>query len=155
MSIESITVTYSRLNHLLSALKFYHLTMGFEFPEHDFDINNTLHGLKEWKSLTLDYPLPLTPRILCGLYICIGDWTWEKTRTEPCGVVTWSLSTACFGRIILYPILIFNINNLTFANLYLKSGSDGQSRASRENYCDEVVPQLLLIMGVYVGILIA
>ena len=29
--------------------------------------------------------------------------------------------------------LVFNINNLTFANLYLQSGSDGQSRASREN----------------------
>jgi exonuclease III len=40
--------------------------------------------------------------------------------------------------------LVFNINNLTFANIYLKSGSDGPSRAARENYCAEIVPQLLL-----------
>ena len=40
--------------------------------------------------------------------------------------------------------LVFNINNLTFANVYLQSGSDGLSRSSRENYCSEVIPQLLL-----------
>ena len=40
--------------------------------------------------------------------------------------------------------LTFNINNLTFANIYLQSGSDGLSRASRENYCAEVLPQLLI-----------
>ena len=40
--------------------------------------------------------------------------------------------------------LILNINNLTLANIYLQSGSDGASRAARESYCAEVVPQLLL-----------
>ena len=40
--------------------------------------------------------------------------------------------------------IVFNINNITFANVYLHSGSDGLSRSSRENHCSEVLPQLLL-----------
>ena len=43
------------------------------------------------------------------------------------------------GRIIL-----FNIGNVTFGNFYLPSGTDGQSRASRENFCGEIIPTLMI-----------
>ena len=40
--------------------------------------------------------------------------------------------------------LIFDIGNLTFGNLYLPSGTDSKSRASREQYCAEILPRLLI-----------
>ena len=43
------------------------------------------------------------------------------------------------GRIILY-----SIGDITFGNIYLPSGTDGGSRASRENFCGEVIPTLLI-----------
>ena len=41
-------------------------------------------------------------------------------------------------------VIIFDIANLTFGNLYLPSGTDSKSRASREQYCAETIPQLLV-----------
>ena len=41
-------------------------------------------------------------------------------------------------------IIVFDIENLTFGNFYLPSGSDALSRSSRENYCAETIPQLLV-----------
>ena len=43
------------------------------------------------------------------------------------------------GRIIL-----FNVGGVTFGNVYLPSGSDGLSRSSRENFCGEIIPNLLI-----------
>ena len=43
------------------------------------------------------------------------------------------------GRIIL-----FNIENITFGNVYLPSGTDAPSRTSRENFCGEILPTLLV-----------
>ena len=40
--------------------------------------------------------------------------------------------------------IVFDIGNLTLANLYLPSGSDSLSRAERENYFSTVIPHLLL-----------
>ena len=40
--------------------------------------------------------------------------------------------------------IVFNIGSFTCANLYLRSGTDGASRTSRENYFAEKIPQLLL-----------
>ena len=40
--------------------------------------------------------------------------------------------------------IVFNIDNLTLSNLYLPSGTDASSRAQRENYFSETIPQLLL-----------
>ena len=40
--------------------------------------------------------------------------------------------------------IVFDIENTTFGNVYLETGSDGISRAARENYCSEVLPNLLL-----------
>ena len=36
-------------------------------------------------------------------------------------------------------ILIFDIQNITFGNFYLPSGTDGLSRSSRENYFAEII----------------
>ena len=41
-------------------------------------------------------------------------------------------------------IIIFDIGNLTLGNVYLQSGTDAHSRSSREKYCCEVLPSLLL-----------
>ena len=40
--------------------------------------------------------------------------------------------------------IFFDIENLTFGNVYLQSGTDGNSRGSREQYCSETIPQLLV-----------
>ena len=68
LELMSVTVTYSHLKHLLSAVKFYHLTKGLVFPEHDFEIVNTLHGLKRRKAHTPHQALPLTPAILRNMF---------------------------------------------------------------------------------------
>ena len=40
--------------------------------------------------------------------------------------------------------IFFSIDNLSIGNVYLHSGTDGQSRAARENFCAESLPQLLV-----------
>ena len=39
--------------------------------------------------------------------------------------------------------LTFDVGGITFGNFYGHSGTDARSRAGRENFCSEVVPQLL------------
>ena len=41
-------------------------------------------------------------------------------------------------------IIIFNIGDMTFGNIYLHSGTDARSRSNRENYCCEVLPNMLV-----------
>ena len=41
-------------------------------------------------------------------------------------------------------VIVFNIGCLTFGNLYLPSGSDSTSKASREEYSAVTIPQLLM-----------
>ena len=40
--------------------------------------------------------------------------------------------------------LIFDIGKFTLGNVYLPSGTDARSRASREQYCSETLPRLLI-----------
>ena len=40
-------------------------------------------------------------------------------------------------------IIVFSVDNITFANVYLPSGNDPVMRSSRENYSAEIIPQLL------------
>ena len=50
--------------------------------------------------------------------------------------------------------IFFNINNFTLGNVYLQSGTDSISRSSRETFCSEIIPQLLLnhkVRGVWGG----
>ena len=41
-------------------------------------------------------------------------------------------------------MIVFDVNDVTFANIYLPSGNDPVMRNSRENYSAEVIPQLLI-----------
>ena len=41
-------------------------------------------------------------------------------------------------------VLVFDIAGITFGNLYLPSGTDGNFRKSRENYFGEIIPQILI-----------
>ena len=40
--------------------------------------------------------------------------------------------------------IVFDIGEVTFGNLYAQSGTDGLSRSSRESFCAETIPNLLL-----------
>ena len=40
--------------------------------------------------------------------------------------------------------IVFDIGTATFGNFYAHSGTDGTSRASRESFCAETIPNLLL-----------
>ena len=40
--------------------------------------------------------------------------------------------------------IFFDIENSTLGNVYLQSGTDGNSRGSREQYCAETIPELLV-----------
>ena len=41
-------------------------------------------------------------------------------------------------------VIAFNIENITFCNVYLPSGSDPVMKNSRENYAAEIIPQILI-----------
>ena len=52
---------------------------------------------------------------------------------------TENVKTDVNGRVIT-----FNIENITFCNVYMHSGSDPIMRNGRENYAAEIIPQLLI-----------
>ena len=41
-------------------------------------------------------------------------------------------------------VIVFDIGDFSTANIYLHSGTDSVSRAGREHYCCEILPQLLM-----------
>ena len=41
-------------------------------------------------------------------------------------------------------VIVFDIENITFGNIYLPSGNDPTMRNNRENYSAEIIPQLLI-----------
>ena len=40
-------------------------------------------------------------------------------------------------------VIMFNIDNVTFGNIYLEAGTDSASRSAREKYLSEVIPNML------------
>ena len=64
MELMSITVSYDHIKHLLHAVKFLHEARGLVYPDHNFDIVTTLHGLKRKLARVPHQALPLTPHIL-------------------------------------------------------------------------------------------
>ena len=68
MELMAITVSYDHIKHLLHAVKFLHEAKGHVYPEHDFDIVTTLHGLKRKLQRVPHQALPLTPEILRKFY---------------------------------------------------------------------------------------
>ena len=56
-------------------------------------------------------------------------------------------STLEVENIILHEsgrLILFDIGGVTFGNVYLPSGTDGSSRSSREKFCGETIPTLLI-----------
>ena len=41
-------------------------------------------------------------------------------------------------------VIIFDVDEMTFGNVYLPSGTDNNSRINRENYLAEIIPKLLI-----------
>ena len=41
-------------------------------------------------------------------------------------------------------VIVFDVAGVTFGNIYLPSGTDGSSRNQRENYCAQIIPQMLV-----------
>ena len=41
-------------------------------------------------------------------------------------------------------IIIFDVNDITFGNVYLPSGNDQETRNKREDYCSQIIPQILV-----------
>ena len=41
-------------------------------------------------------------------------------------------------------VIIFDIEDITFGNIYLHSGTDSKSRTGREKYCCDILPGLLI-----------
>lgn len=68
LELMAITATYAHLKHLLSSIKFYHQAKNMFFPEFDFDIVNTMQGIKRRQSHTPHQALPLTPDIMRDMY---------------------------------------------------------------------------------------
>ena len=68
MELMAITVSYDHIKHLLHAVKFLHEAKGLLYPDHNFDIVTTLHGLKRKLARVPHQALPITPQILRELY---------------------------------------------------------------------------------------
>ena len=41
-------------------------------------------------------------------------------------------------------VIVFDIGELTFSNIYLPSGTDGLARAGRERICSEILPNMFI-----------
>ena len=41
-------------------------------------------------------------------------------------------------------IIVFDVNEITFGNVYLPSGNDQEMRNKREDYCGRIIPQILV-----------
>ena len=83
LELMAITATYSHLKHLLSSIKFYHRAKNLLFPEFDFDVVNTMQGIKRRQSHTPHQALPLTPDIMRDIYNLL-DMSKVKDRALWC-----------------------------------------------------------------------
>ena len=83
LELMAITVTYNHLKHLLSSINFYHRAQNLKFPEFDFNIVNTLQGIKRRQSHTPHQALPLTPEIMRAMYYHL-DMSKRKDRALWC-----------------------------------------------------------------------
>ena len=57
------------------------------------------------------------------------------------------MKLSLFMRIIINEsgrVILFDIGDTTFGNVYLPSGTDGVIRARREHFCGEVIPSLMI-----------
>ena len=59
---------YAHLKHLLSSLKFLHLSLGLKFPDGNFMIDTTMQGLKRKLARVPFQVLPITLHVLRDMY---------------------------------------------------------------------------------------
>ena len=83
LELMAITVTYSHIKHMLCSVKFYHKSQNNQFPEYDFDIVNTMQGIKRRQSHTPHQALPLTPNIMRDMFSLL-DMNKVKDRALWC-----------------------------------------------------------------------
>ena len=83
LELMATTATYSHLKHLMSSIKFYHEAKNLLFPEFDFQLNNTLLGIKRRHSHTPNQALPLTPVIMRKMFSHL-DMSKPKDRALWC-----------------------------------------------------------------------
>ena len=86
-----------------------------------------------------------------GCSFILGNYEVIKNNSSSeYGTCTLVKNTLDIENIILHEsgrIIIFDIGQLTVANVYLPSGTDGESRASREKFCGEILPNMLTNSG--------
>ena len=68
LEFMSRTSGYGHLKHLLSSLKFLHLSLGHKFPDNHFMIDMTMQGLKRKLARVPFQVLPITPMVLRTMY---------------------------------------------------------------------------------------
>ena len=68
LEFMSRTSGYGHLKHLLSSLKFLHLSLGYNFPEGNFKIDMTMQGLKRKLACVPLQVLPISPTVLRNMY---------------------------------------------------------------------------------------
>lgn len=68
MEFMSLTSSYEHLKHLLFSVKFLHLAYDLQFPENNFKLDMTMQGLKRRLARVPYQVLPITPKILRGMY---------------------------------------------------------------------------------------
>ena len=59
---------HGHLKHLLSSVRFLHQSLGYQFPEDNFQIDMTMQGLKRRLAKVPFQVLPITPQILRDMF---------------------------------------------------------------------------------------
>ena len=62
------TSGFSHLKHLLSSVKYLHQALNFTFPVNSFQLDMTLQGLKRRLAKVPFQVLPITPKVLKGIF---------------------------------------------------------------------------------------
>ena len=68
MELLSKTSGYGHCKNVLSGVKYLHLSSGYDFPSNNFDLEETLQGLKRRLKGTPKMALPIDPVILRRMY---------------------------------------------------------------------------------------
>ena len=83
-----------------------------------------------------------------GCSYLLGNYEIIKNNSESrYGTCTLVRNSFSIDNIILHEsgrVIILDIGPITIGNIYLPSGTDGESRTLREKFCGEILPNLLI-----------
>ena len=68
LQLNSFSSGYAHLKHLLHCIDYYHQMNNVLVPQRDFDLDNTLQGLKRELAGTPNQVLPIQPDLLRKIY---------------------------------------------------------------------------------------